>query len=243
MSLDRGCGSHPVARALRLCLELPVGVLALLGVLAVGAAAARADSIPYLISAGNTAVSAYPGPYAEVLVDLTSSTMATITFTSNSVGGYTYLFGDGASAAVNVNATSWTVGSFAASNAGTGFSPGTLSNGGSGNVDSFGVFNQTVNDFDGFMHAADSVQFTITNTSGTWATAGDVLTPNADGNVAAAHLFVCSADGYGNCNQADGALTTGFASQVPEPSTALLVGVASSILAARRPRRRNVRPA
>jgi hypothetical protein len=185
-----------LAPSLRLALDSAILTLALL---LAGASGATADSILYPVTAGNTAISGYAGPYADVTVDRTSATTATITLTSDTVGGNTYLFGDGSSAAVNVNAASWTLGSFVASNAGTGFSPGALSDGGSGNVDGFGVFNQTVNSFDGFMHAADFVQFTITNTSGTWADAASVLTPNADGNVAAAHIFVCT--GTGTCNQ------------------------------------------
>jgi hypothetical protein len=210
--------------------------LLVLGLSCVAASAAQADSILYQIAVGNTAVAPYTGPYADVTVNRTSSTMATITFSSNNDGVYTYLFGDGGSVDVNVNATSWTLGSVSGSNGGTGFSVGSFSDGGSGNVDSFGVFNQTVNDFDGFMHAADTVQFTITNNSGSWATAADVLAPNSQGRVAAAHIFVCS--GAGTCNQADGAVVTGFAA-VPEPSTLALVLLGGSLLGVRTRARRS----
>jgi hypothetical protein len=233
MSLDRG--------RLAPSLWLPAALAALVLALSLlGAPSVRADLITYGITAGNTALSPYAGPYASVTVDRTSTTTATITFTSNSVAGNTYLLGDGGIADVNVNATSWTIGGFSSTNAGIGFSPASLSNTGSGNVDSFGVFNQTLKNFDGFTYAADSVTFTLTNASPTWATAADVLTPNADGNVAAAHIFVCTDIGGGTCDQAAGALTTGFAAQVPEPSTALLLGLGGSILAARRPRRRRL---
>lgn len=208
-------------------------VAGMLGLLLVGPSGARADSILYQLSLGNAAISGYAGPYADVTVNRTSLTAATITFTSDSVAGNTYLLGDGASGAVNVNAATWTVGSFVVSNGGIGFTPGPLSDGGSGNVDGWGVFNQTVNSFDGYTHSADVVQFTITNTSGSWATAADVLTPNADGYVAAAHIFVCS--GAGSCNASSGALATGFAAGVvPEPSTLSLVLLGGSLLGVRR---------
>src|ERR1051325_7013906 len=71
------------------------------------AGTASADSITFDITDGN--LSGYSGPYALVTVKLTSSTTATISFTSLNDGTYLYLMGDGGSAAVNVNATSFTV--------------------------------------------------------------------------------------------------------------------------------------
>jgi PEP-CTERM motif len=216
-----------------------LGVL-VLGLWLVGPSGAKADSILFQITAGNTAISPYSGPYADVTVNRTSSTTATITFSSNTVGLYTYLFGNGGSVDVNVNASSWTLGSFSGSNSGTGFSPGPFSDGGSGNIDSFGIFNQTVNSFDGYMHSSSLVSFVITNTSGTWASASDVLTPNSQGSVAAAHIFVC---GPGTCDAGTPALATGFAA-VPEPSTLALVVLGGSLLGVRqrRPRSRQGTP-
>jgi hypothetical protein len=178
------------------------------------ASQAKADITGFDIGEGNTAISGFPGPYAHVQVNLTDSTHATITFTSLSAAGNIYLMGDGGTVAVNVNASSWTIGSFSASNAGTGFTPGPLSDGGSGNQDGFGSFNQTVNSFDGFTHSSDSISFILTDTGGTWASAANVLTPNANGSEAATHIFVTSSP----ANAANGALATGFAA-VPEPST------------------------
>lgn len=208
----------------------------LAGLALIGAPAAQAAPIVYQLTAPNTALSPYSGPYADVTVDLTTGTTATITFSSNTVAGNTYLFGDGSSVDVNVNATSWTIGSISSSNGGTGFTPGTFSDGGSLNVDSFGVFNQTVDDFDGFSHAADTVSFVLTNTSGSWASAADVLGANSDGFWAAAHVFVCADSGSG-CDQSAGALVTGFAA-VPEPSTLALLLMGVTALAAHRSRRR-----
>jgi len=196
---------------------------------------AAADIVYYDISVPNSAISGYPGPYEKVEVDLTTSTTAIITFTSYKEGGNIYLMGDGSSAAVNVNATSWSVSNISGSNGGSGFTPGTFSNAGSGNVDGFGTFNQCIDDFDGFTHSVDTLSFTLTRTSGTWLSAANVLTANGhpgpdntSGYYAAAHVYVTSAPAKA-CN---GAIVTGYAGgdnlpytgAVPIPPTALLLG-------------------
>lgn len=202
-----------------------------------GVSGAGADTISYQLGLGNPPVAGFTGPYVDVLVDRTSGTTAEITFTSLSNGTETFLIGNGGSAAVNVNASSWSIGSFLGTNAGTGFTPGPFSDAGSGSEDGFGTFNQKVDDFDGFMHTTDVLKFVLTNLGGSWATAAEVLTPNASGYVAAAHIFVASCATAADCNQSDGALATGFAT-VPEPGTALMLGLGLVGLAARsrRPR-------
>lgn len=187
--------------------------------LALGAGGASADHIDFTLSLGNSAISGFSGPYAEVDVNRTSSTTATITFTSDTVGGNIYLMGDGGTVGVNVNAATWTLSSITGSNSGTGFTPGPFSDGGAGNEDGFGSFNQTINSFDGFTHSSDTVSFVLTNTGGTWASAANVLTGNADGNTAAAHIFVTSSP----ANASNGALATGFAT-IPIPAAAWLFG-------------------
>ncbi len=190
----------------------------------------KADTVSYYLGIPNTSgtppLSSFTGPYATALVNRTDSTHATITFTSLTNNGNIYLLGDGNSVAVNVNATSWTLGTITGSNAGTGFTPGTWSNGGAGNVDGFGSMNQTIDSFDGFTHSSDMISFTITDTSGTWASAANVLVANAAGFLAGAHIFVTSSP----ADASNRALTTGDAvnGSVPEPGILILLGIAMS---------------
>lgn len=188
------------------------------------------------LGAGNTALSGYTGPFAHVEVTLDSATQATVTFASllDPTNTNIYLMGDGGSVAVNVNAASWNLGLLTTANSGTGFTPGPLSDGGAGNEDGWGVFNQTFNSFDGYTHSSDFISIVLNNTSGIWASDMDVLTANASGNLAAAHIFVTSSP----ADAANGALVTGFATDggggggnppssvpVPEPGTIVLLGV------------------
>jgi hypothetical protein len=191
---------------------------------------AKADFI-FQLTVGNSGLSGFPGPYATVDVHLVDSTHATISFTSLTNGGNIYLFGGVNAVDVNVNATSWTIGSFVATNSGTGFTPGPLSNTGSGTVDGFGVLNQTVSSFDGFSHTSNFISFSLTNTSGTWATANSVLIANSNGSFAAAHIFVTTSP----ANASNSALATGFASNggttVPDGgTTVMLLGAALGAL-------------
>ena len=181
------------------------------------------------LDTGNAALSGFTGPFASVSVERTDATHATISFTSLIKSGNIYLLGDGGSVAVNINAASWTLGSLTGSNAGTGFTPGPYSDGGSGTEDGWGDFNQTINSFDGYTHSSDFISFVLTNTSGTWGADGDVLTANADGHRAAAHIFVTSHP----ADASNGAVATGFATdgvpppppiRIPEPGSVVLMG-------------------
>ena len=181
----------------------------------------------YTIGVPNTQLGPYSGPYATTTVHLVDATHATITFDALTNGGYVYLLGDGSEADVNVNATSWTISGITGTNPYALFTPGPYFDGGSLNVASFGTFNQTVDGFDGFGHAATEVSYTLTNTGGTWSGDGDVLTPNASGYVAAVHAFACADP----CTKAEGATATGFAgsggSSVPEPAGLPLLAAAA----------------
>jgi hypothetical protein len=204
----------------------------LIAIAGLGLQQAKADTFSFNISAGNPAISGYAGPYASVTVNRTDSTHATITFTSLTAAGNIYLMGDGSSVAVNVNATSFTLGTITGTNSGTGFTPGPWTNGGSGNVDGWGVLNQTINSFDGFTHTSNVISFSLTNGSGTWGTAAQVLIANANGVFAAAHIYVTKSP----ANAKNGALATGYAAngggtQVPDGgTTVMLLGAALGAL-------------
>jgi protein with PEP-CTERM/exosortase system signal len=202
----------------------------LIAIACFGLQQAKADTFNYTLGIGNPAISGYPGPYVSVTVNRTNSTHATITFTSLTNSGNIYLMGDGGSVAVNVNATSWTVTNVTGSNSGTGFTPGPYSNGGAGNEDGFGSFNQTINSFDGFTHSSDFIRFTLTNTSGSWATASQVLAANGSGFLVAAHIFVTTYP----ANAGNQALATGYATNggsVPDGgATVMLLGAALGAL-------------
>jgi hypothetical protein len=167
-----------------------------------------------------------------VTVDLLDTTDATITLTTlNSVpAGYQYLAG---SVGVNVNASSWTVNT----PTGTPFQSGqggSFSNKGVSNQDGFGSFNQVFEVSGGFNNTYKQISFTLTNTSGTWASASDVLTANNSGEFVAAHIFVANPDG-------SNAGATGYAAtnvtptpqqnSVPEPTTISLLGALGGLMA------------
>src|SRR5689334_17288788 len=70
-------------------------------------AQAHADTASFFLTKGNTALTGNTGPYAEVTIDLTSSTTALVTFQSLLNGGNWYLMGDSGAFDLNVNATSF----------------------------------------------------------------------------------------------------------------------------------------
>lgn len=169
------------------------------------------------------------GPYATALVHLVDATNATVTFDSLDDGTYTYLMGDGGTVGVNVDASSWTF-SVSGTNSFAGFTPGPFSNGGAGNEDGFGAFNQTIKSFDGYTHSSSEIVLSLTNTGGTWADASSVLTANAKGFSVAIHGFACTDP----CDVANDAAFTGFGTNggggtdtggpVPEPGSLILLG-------------------
>jgi PEP-CTERM motif len=153
------------------------------------------------------------GPFGTVCVNLAGQT-ATITFTAAS--GFEFLGVNMAD--VNINSTSFTLGS----NIIEAPHPGLASDGGPGNVNGFGVLNQTINNFDGAHDFETLVTFTITNNGTPWLTAADVLALNADGIDAAAHVCqlvrgVCTGNTF---FVGEGSGTP----EVPEPASLLLLG-------------------
>jgi hypothetical protein len=151
-------------------------------------------------------------------VNLTDSTHAAITFTADDNPSYAYLFGDGGSVAVNVNASSFAYSGLTFSNKYAGFTAATLNGTSSGNEDGLGSYNLKFDFHDGYTQANTSIAFTLTNQSGTWATAANVLTLNGSNYAAAAHIFVAtvpvSASGGTAANPA-----TGFAAALAGPGS------------------------
>jgi hypothetical protein len=193
---------------------------------------AKADLFQFDLGTGNPAISGFPGPYAHVVVNRTSQTTATITFTSLTNSGNIYLMGAQGAVAVNAAGSGIASSPATASNSGTGFTPGAVTFAGAGNEDGFGSFNVTYDSFDGFTHSSDMISFTLTSTSGGWADAAHVLVANASGFLAAAHIFVTSSP----ANAANSALATGFATNGGTPgvpdggATVMLLGAALGML-------------
>lgn len=193
------------------------------------AASASADQINFDLNVPNTALSVFTGPYAKVTVDRTDSTHASITFDSYTGGAAIYLLGDSGVAAVNVTGT-FTLGIISGTNSFAGFTPGTLSDDGSKNVSSFGTFNQTLKNTDGFGDTYTEIIFNLIASGPTsWASASSVLVANDKGFTAATHIFPW--DGARNPTNGKPINTfgteTGFAGNgqpIPEPATMLLLG-------------------
>jgi hypothetical protein len=107
---------------------------------------------------------------------------------------------------VNMNASTFALGSISGTTAGSTFNPPSRANAGSGNVDGLGTYNQKIDNASIYADAVKQVSFQITNSSGTWATDQDVLTPNNKGYIAAAHIYVAANPPI----RSAGALTTGY---------------------------------
>ena len=184
----------------------------LIAVACLGLQHAKADTIDYTLVTSNSPGTLGAGPFGTVHVDLTAG-VATITFTAQSG----YLFVDGGSVAVNVNASAWTIGNFKSNGE-------PVSSDGAGNEDGFGSFNQKVSQQNA-SNGASIISFVLTNTSGTWLSAANVLKFNAQNWLIAAHIQIQNGTGY-----------TGFAAgpgggSVPDGgTTVMLLGAALGAL-------------
>jgi hypothetical protein len=179
------------------------------------------------ISVPNSALSGFTGPYATVDITRVDNTHANIVFTSLTTNGVTFRMGDGGTADLNVNGGSYTLGAVTETGTAGGFTPTFVDNT-PGQVDGFGNFNLSLNNFDGYGDSATQISFSITNTSATlWTSDAAVLVNNAQNSNAAIHGFACTAP----CQASAGALATGFAANsgsinVPEPASLALLGSA-----------------
>jgi hypothetical protein len=199
------------------------GVSALsLALLAGSATQARANFLLSL-NAPNSAVSPFTGPYGTVNFVRNSSTSYTVTLTALNNGGKFYLFGDGGTIGVNFNGAVSLFGSISHTNPLGGSSPAL---GGAGNISDFGNFSFSIDNGQGAANAVDTLTFTVTKDSGSWATDADLLVNNSDGFSVVGHVFV-----YDNASYNGGTATsTGFAGNgntgpgpnVPAPPTAIL---------------------
>jgi len=207
----------------------------------VGAGTASADTTSFLLTHSNVGPTLATG-YVRVDVNLVDSNTATITFTALYPGG---LLIDGSLMGLNVNATTFSV------TGTTGFSSPPPSCNGSGqtlvgnacvqtgsqNVDGFGSFNVTLSGKGGTGDGVSSVTATIDNTSGTWASAVNVLFTNATGASAVSHVSFTTEGCTGfvsNGTTTDTAPTTvcnGGTTTVPEPNSFLLLASGLGLLA------------
>jgi hypothetical protein len=162
----------------------------LIAVACLGLQHAKADTVDYTLVTSNSPGTLGTGPFGTAHVDLTSSTTATITFTAASG----YLFVNGGAVGVNVNANAWTIGNFTSNG-------NPVSDGGAGNEDGFGSFNQKVSQQNA-SNGASIISFVLTNTSSTWLTAANVLAFNANHWLIAAHIQI--QNGSGNTGFAAG---------------------------------------
>ena len=197
-------------------------ISALAFLLTLGASSAFADIISFNLTTPNVVgLDCCTGPYATVTVNRADANDATVTFDSLTNGGFLYLMAGNSAADLNVNGA-FTLGSATGTNSISGFTPGPYSNGGSGNVNGFGTFNLNINSFDGFQHSATEIVIGLSNTTGLWTSASNVLAANGNGSTAAIHGFACSQAGSG-CSTSTGAFATGYASNgaevTPEPTT------------------------
>jgi len=205
-------------------------------------AGAASATTTLTLGEGNSDIIGFPGPYGTVAISLVNPTDAHVVFQSDNVGSNDFFFIDSSIADVNVNASSWTLSGLVTN----GLGAPTITNGGSGQVDGAGAFNQTTNQADGYGSRATTISFDLLNTGGTWSSDSLVLTPNAAGFEAAAHVAVCQNTlANFNCGPGSSAIATGFAANgpvgvpIPEPATwALMIVGVGGVGAALRMRRK-----
>jgi len=193
-------------------------LLAVVAFILIGATGAFAQTTVNLqLITGNSALSGYSGPYANITISIVGGD-ADFTITTDSNATNQYYLGDSGTFGF-VSTAAGTIGSvvengtFDSADDGTG-----------GNIDGFGTFNYQITNSDGTGDSLSSLTFVFTPTSGSFTNVSDFLGTNADLNSLAGHVFVCAAGQTQSECAASEALVTGFASNAPEPASMLLFG-------------------
>ena len=192
-----------------------------LGVAAlIGFGAQNAEALVYTLSAPNTALAPFPGPYGTVEVVLQGDkSKAAITATALNQGSNNYLFVDGGSVALNTNGAATVfggVGGFTLTGVVPPLAAPSVASIGTGNNDGFGSYNMRINLDGGSGNGASIIAFTIMKTSGIWSDDANVLTDNNEGFQVSGHFGT-----YSNEYVATG--ITGFAT-TPIPGAVWLFG-------------------
>lgn len=194
-------------------------------VIALASATPASAAFIYGLTASNGGVPG-AGPFGSVTVTLLDATHANVAFASNTADGYWFL-GAG-SVGVNANGaatTSAIIGNALAGGPCPAGGNACYSDAGSGNLDGFGTFSNRVDTTDGFSNRSSSISFTLTKSSGSWASDSVVLLNNANAYLAGAHIGQCSPP-----NPCTAFIATGFTANgpgtppVPEPATIALFG-------------------
>lgn len=175
-------------------------------------AAQTSKAITYSLDLGNSGLGGNAN-YGSVTVTLVNSTTADITFSANPG----YQFTDGSSAAVNVNASGFTE-SLISDPSFKQFNTGSIQ------VDGWGNFNLTLDqNSSGPSDRTSTIMFSVTDTSGTWGSATDVLALNngSTGYILAAHIYVNNGGftGYASSDQN----SSGDQLPVPDGGTTIMM--------------------
>ena len=191
----------------------------LIALLLVCATGAVGDTVTAQLTTGNSAISGFSDPYADITVTIVGG-VADFTITTDSNATNQYYLGDGGTFGF-VSTVTGTIGSVVEDGS---FKDST----GSGNEDGFGSFNNQIDNNDGTGGALSSLTFTFTG-SAAFTSVSDFLGTNSLGNSFAGHVFVCAAgQTQTECAAGTGALATGFATNgtpttAPEPNSLLLL--------------------
>jgi hypothetical protein len=233
----------PIASLAKVC----SGCRRLLALLAAGlcgallASPAKADSTgDTFIVLGDSVLSAFPPSsgtppnFGFFVVSLNDSgpfafKSAVVSFESNTDGVFAYHMMGAGAAAINVNASSFSITGLSSSDCFSCTltpSPGAVTEG------IFGSFNAGINYSSSTPDKLSVFFFTLTNTSGTWANAASVLAPNSSGFSVAMNLGVCPFN-QENC-LSDMIIANGFAAfgtPVGVPAPIVGAGLPGLILA------------